>query len=105
MTSISERLPREELYGLSSQIRRASVSIPSNIAEGQRRKNKKEFIQFLYVADGSTAEVETQLIIMQNRYGIDISESLALVDEIQRMLYSLIKKFKSVPDLKLKTKN
>lgn len=93
--TITERLPKEELYGLSSQIRRASVSIPSNIAEGQRRKNAKEFIQFLYIADGSTAEVETQLMIMQTRYNLDVIDALTLVDEIQKMLYMLIKKLKT----------
>lgn len=91
----TERLPKEELYGLSSQIRRAAISIPSNIAEGQRRKNIKEFVQFLYIADGSTAEVETQLIIMKSRYRINVFEAITLVGEIQRMIYTLLKKFKT----------
>jgi len=92
---VTEQLPREELYGLSSQIRRAAISVPSNIAEGQRRKNVKEFIQFLYIADGSLAEVETQLIIIRRRYKKEVSDILDLVGEIQKMLYSLIKIFSS----------
>ena len=55
--------PREEQYGLTSQIRRSAVSVPSNIAEGAARKSKPEFIQFLYIALGSLSELETQLII------------------------------------------
>ena len=57
--------PREELYALSSQIRRAVVSIPSNIAEGHNRNSDKEFVQFLCIARGSLGELETQLIIAE----------------------------------------
>lgn len=60
---ITERFPKSELYGLTSQIRRAAVSVPSNIAEGFRRKSKKEKLQFLRIALGSGAELETQLEI------------------------------------------
>lgn len=56
-------LPREETYGLIDQMKRAAVSVPSNIAEGQARKNKKEFVHFLYIAQGSLAELLTQLEI------------------------------------------
>jgi four helix bundle protein len=62
----TKQFPQEELYGLTSQIRRAAVSIPSNISEGAARNSTKEYIQFLYIALGSTAEVETQLIISEN---------------------------------------
>ena len=58
-----KQLPKEETYALSDQMRRAAVSIPSNIAEGANRKTTKEYIQFLYIALGSAAELETQLII------------------------------------------
>jgi len=60
---ITEKMPRVEVYGLTNQIRRSAVSIPSNIAEGQSRQHEKEFKQFLYLALGSLAELETQLII------------------------------------------
>ena len=55
--------PKEEIYGITSQMRRAAVSVPSNIAEGQSRQHKNEFIQFLSIAKGSLSELETQLII------------------------------------------
>lgn len=65
---ITNQFPREELYGLVSQMRRAAVAIPSNIAEGKKRKTKKDFVQFLRIADGSAAELETQIIISKELY-------------------------------------
>ena len=62
---LTESYPKEEVYGLTSQMRRAAVSIPSNIAEGAGRNSSKEFVQFLHIALGSIAELETQLIISQ----------------------------------------
>ena len=59
----TEGFPREEIYGLTSQLRRASVSIPSNIAEGQGRRSSKEFMSFLSIAHGSVRELETQVLI------------------------------------------
>ena len=58
--------PKTEIYGLTNQLRRASVSVPSNIAEGYARKGRKETIQFLYIALASNSEIETQLIIARN---------------------------------------
>ena len=91
---ITATFPREEIYGLTSQLRRAAVSIPSNIAEGAVRKSNKEFIQFLYIALGSTVEIETQLIISNNLKFID-DESFVQLDkkrnEIGKMLFGLIK--------------
>jgi four helix bundle protein len=59
---LTKDFPKEEIYTLTSQIRRSAISIPSNIAEGAARNSKKEFIQFLYIALGSAAELEAQLI-------------------------------------------
>lgn len=91
---ITAIFPKEELYGLTSQMRRAAVSIPSNIAEGAARKSNKEFIQFLYIALGSTVEIETQLIISKNLMLIDEVSFIELDkerNEIGRMLLGLIK--------------
>ena len=89
--SITERFPREELYGLSSQMRRASVSIPSNIAEGFVRKHTKEYKQFLRMALGSCAELDTQLVIAKRRSYITQRDLEAIGENINnemRMLMS-----------------
>jgi len=62
----TRKFPRDELYGLTNQLRRAAVSVPSNIAEGQARFSRKEFHHFLSLARGSLVEIETQIIIAQN---------------------------------------
>jgi four helix bundle protein len=87
--------PNEERYALSDQLRRASVSIPSNIAEGAARQGHKEFIQFLYIALGSCAEVETQLVIAQNLNFCNTKVLQEKNDRIKRMLLGLINKRKS----------
>ncbi len=88
-------LPKEETYGLSAQMRRSSVSISSNIAEGKKRGTKKDFIQFLRIADASAAELETQLILLRRLYpNIDISLANGLLVEVQKMLITMIKKLK-----------
>ena len=82
-------LPKEETYALSDQMRRAVVSIPSNIAEGFARKSTKEFVNFLSIALGSNAEIETQLIIcMELAYvqRADASVAFGLIEEIRKML-------------------
>lgn len=82
------------MYGLTSQIRRAAVSIPSNIAEGAARNHVNEFRQFLYIALGSGAELETQLIIAKMLGFISDEKSQVLINElnsISRMLQGLIK--------------
>lgn len=94
----SKSFPQSELYGLTNQIRRSSVSIPSNIAEGAARHSQKEFIQFLYIALGSASELETQLIIAENLGFIDeeVNGKLKIkLDSISKMLYGLIKNVKS----------
>jgi len=72
------KLPKEEFYALSDQMRRAAISIPSNIAEGQNRNTSKEFVQYLYIALDSASELETQFLICQrlgyinnNEYGLE----------------------------------
>lgn len=90
---ITSRFPESELYGLVSQMRRASVAIPSNIAEGKKRKTRKNFLQFLRIADGSAAELETQVIIAKDLYSrIDFSKAEQLLEEVQKMLITMIKK-------------
>ncbi|MBU0758905.1 MAG: four helix bundle protein [Candidatus Omnitrophica bacterium] len=87
--------PKEELYGLSSQIRRAAVSVPSNIAEGFRRRHAKEFKQFLNIALGSCAETETQVIIARELNYIDKNTEEFLMDKtdhISGMIVNLSKK-------------
>jgi four helix bundle protein len=88
------QFPKEELYGLASQMRRAAVSVPSNIAEGQGRLSKREFKQFLGVARGSLLELETQLIIagelrLLSEDGVD--ELLVRTGEVLLMLNGLMK--------------
>lgn len=90
-------LPKDELYGLASQMKRATVSIPSNIAEGYRRNNRGEYVQFLGIASGSAAELETQIIITQDIFGLDSTELLAQLVEVQKMLMSLKKKLDPKP--------
>jgi four helix bundle protein len=91
---ISKNFPADEKFGLTNQIRRASVSIPSNIAEGAARQTNKEFVQFLYIALGSCAEVETQLMIAQNLQYYNSSNILETLYAVKRMLQGLIKKRK-----------
>ena len=90
---LTRKLPKEELFGLTNQVRRAVVSIPSNIAEGFNRGSDKEFIHFLRIARGSAAEVETQLILCVDLGYLDsddIVEAIKLYNEILRMLGTLI---------------
>ena len=92
----TDSLPRAELYGLVSQMRRCAVSIPSNIAEGKKRKTRKDFIQFLRIADGSAAELETQIIISKDLYPkADYSKISSLLEEVQKMLITIIKKLEN----------
>lgn len=90
----TSKFPRDEIYGLTSQLRRAAVSIPANIAEGQARQSTRDFLHFLSIARGSVAEVETHLIIAQRlRYITDEQNSVLLerLTEIARLLRGLSK--------------
>ena len=89
---LTNGFPREEIYGLVSQMRRAAVSIASNIAEGAARNSAREFRQFLSIAQGSVAELETQLIIAQRlNYCSQIDPLLKELDEISKMIIGLMK--------------
>ena len=90
-----KKLPKEELFALSDHIRRAVISIPSNIAEGQGRNSSKEFIHFLSIAKGSKAELETQLLLcVRINYlkELEIEKAMSLVEEVGKMLHSLQKR-------------
>lgn len=88
---VTGHFPRDEIYGLTSQIRRAAVSVPSNIAEGQGRLTRGEFRQFLGHAKGSLAELETQILIANNLgYIDDPSHMLEQLSEVARMLNGLL---------------
>ena len=97
--AITKTFPKEERYGLISQIQRSAVSIPSNIAEGAGRNSNKEFRNFLGIANGSLNELITQLLIAI-RVGYsnenELEEVFHLTNEIQKMNYALISKFSNL---------
>lgn len=89
------KFPKEETYGLSSQMRRSAISVPSNVAEGFRRYHNKEYRQFLYIVLGSCAERETQATISKEINYISSEkekELLEMLDHVSRMITNLIKK-------------
>ncbi|MDD8016808.1 MAG: four helix bundle protein [Bacteroidota bacterium] len=93
--ALTAKLPDTEKYGLKSQVQRAAVSIPSNIAEGASRDSELEFKRFLEIAIGSSFEVETQLVIAQNLKMLnqdELKEIFSLISSEQKMLNSLISK-------------
>ncbi|NOY23677.1 MAG: four helix bundle protein [Acidobacteria bacterium] len=86
--------PKSELYGITNQMRRSAVSIPSNISEGAARGSTKEFIRFLYISLGSLSELETQLIVSKE-LGYDFDpDVLKNLEEIRKRLFSLIRSLK-----------
>jgi four helix bundle protein len=92
------KLPRSELFALSSQIKRAAISIPSNIAEGHARSSRKEFLHFLSISLGSLAELETQLFLAQRMRYItkdELASNLSKTEELGRMIRGLQKALKS----------
>lgn len=88
----TEMFPKEEKFGLTSQLRRAAVSVPANIAEGAARQSYKEFVHFLSNAQGSASEVETEILIAYRLGYLNESKHLelrAMIDEINRMITGL----------------
>ena len=96
---LTDKFPKSELYGIISQMRRAAISIPSNIAEGYGRKSSKEYTQFYSIAYGSGLELETQTIIAKE-LGFVKSENFAklelLLEEVLKMLNSMTSKMKQL---------
>lgn len=93
--TITEKIPHKEIFGLTSQMKRAAVSIPSNIAEGQARHYTKEFVQFLHQALGSLAELDTQTLIAKELNYINVNDKSEIenrINELQKMLHGLLKK-------------
>ncbi len=91
---LTRRFPKEELYGMTSQVRRASVSVAANIAEGHGRNNRGDYIQFLRIAQGSLKELETHLLLSQNLKicpSNEVGPILDQCDAIGRMLHGLIR--------------
>ena len=96
---ITKNFPKEEIYELTSQLRRSAVSIPSNIAEGFARFSNKEYKQFLFISLGSCAELSTQIIIALRLWYFENKEADKLlneIDEISKMTMSLIKKLDTI---------
>ncbi len=96
--ALASRLPSEDKYGLGHQLRKTSVSIPSNIAEGNGRGTRKDYIRFLWIARGSACELDTQLLLMREIMNLpecELAEALSLVDECKKMLFSMIQSLKN----------
>jgi len=92
---LTSGFPKDELFGLTSQLRRAGVSVASNIAEGYGRGTRGEYKQFIAIARGSTLEVQTQLlIVVELGFGDPetLAEATSLSEEVSKMLYALIRK-------------
>lgn len=92
---VTKQFPDSEKYGLVSQLRRASISVPSNIAEGFMRRSTKEYIQFLYISLGSIGEIDTQFELAR-RFGFakENKQLLDLITTLRKQLYALIRSLK-----------
>lgn len=98
---LTDAFPAREIYGLSSQLRRAAVSIPANISEGYGRQHRREYVQFLSVAAGSLAELETHLLLAERlKFASrqDLGPAMSQLDEVSRMLHALIRSLKPAAD-------
>jgi four helix bundle protein len=94
---LTEGFAKTEVYGLTSQMRRASVSVSSNIAEGAARQTKKEFINFLHIAQGSLSELDTQLVIARRLEYLSVEDFESIenhIETISKMITGLIKSLK-----------
>ncbi|HEY4487284.1 MAG TPA: four helix bundle protein [Candidatus Paceibacterota bacterium] len=90
---LTDKFPSREIYGITNQMRRAAVSIPSNIAEGRNRGTRKDYAHFLHIAYGSAAELETQMLISKKiGYAKDTGHPEALLQEVSKMLHVMINK-------------
>ena len=92
---VASKLPAEERFALADQLRRSAVSVPSNIAEGQKRINRAELIQFCGIALGSNAELETQLLLVQRLYGLEVDPVIQESQSVNNMLTGLIKSLRT----------
>lgn len=95
---LTKKLPKEETYALTSQIRRAACSVPSNIAEGSQRGTYKDFAHFLHISKGSLAELVTQIILAKDfRYisEVEADEILKKIDEVSKMIFAFRRKLTS----------
>ena len=95
--ALTATFPKDERYGLTSQIRRSAVSIPSNIAEGAARQSRKEYIQFLHIASGSVAELEIQILLARRMGFLANDASLSHIEEVRKLLLGLIRSLKRKP--------
>lgn len=90
---VSRRLPKHELFGLAAQMNRAAVSIPSNVTEGAARHTTRDYIRFLYIARGSSAEIDTQLMLAEQLGYLssdELTPAIAISDEVGRLLNGVI---------------
>jgi four helix bundle protein len=97
----TRKFPKDEIYGLTSQLRRAAISVPSNIAEGKGRHYRKEFVHFLYQARGSLLELETQISIARDLEYLDANtfkNTLGKAEELGRVLNGLVNRLQTQPD-------
>lgn len=92
---LTSGLPRDEKFGLISQINRCAVSIPTNIAEGSGRTSEKEFLHFLNIAISSSYELETQLILVEELFNLNTKELIDEITSIQKMIGGFSRKIKS----------
>lgn len=95
---LTEKFPKDEIYGLTSQLRRCAISVPSNIAEGSNRKTKKDFCQFLSISSGSAAELQTQIKIGRRlgfaaEYTNEYEVIESCIIEVRKMLFKLVENF------------